>query len=62
MLTISKFNMLTIKLPVLSDGTPDWATMRKRVADLAALSHRDVTSLDPVELPIFVGDWRKFNP
>lgn len=54
--------MLTIKLPALSDGTPDWATMRKRVADLAALSHRDVTSLDPVELPIFVGDWRKFNP
>ena len=35
----------TIKLPALSDGTPDWATMRKRVADLAALSHRNVTSL-----------------
>ena len=35
----------TIKLPALADGTPDWATMRKRVAHLAALSHRDVTSL-----------------
>ena len=45
MLTISKFNKLTINLPALSDGTPDWATMRKRVAHIAALSHRDVTSL-----------------
>ena len=61
MLTISKFNKLAIKLPALSDGTPDWATMRKRVADLAALSHRDVTSLDPAELPIFVGDWHEFK-
>ena len=61
MLTISKFNKLTIKLPALADGTPDWATMRKRVADLAALSHRDVTSLDPTELPIFVGNWKEFK-
>ena len=61
MLTISKFNKLTIKLPALTDGTPDWATMRKRVADLAALSHRDVTSLDPTELPIFVGNWEEFK-
>ena len=61
MLTISKFNKLTIKLPALADGTPDWATMRKRVADLAALSHRDVTSLNPAELPIFVGDWQDFK-
>ena len=44
-LTLSEFKRSTIKLPALSDGTPDWATMRKRVADLAALSHRDVTSL-----------------
>ena len=58
-LTLSEFKRSTIKLPVLADGTPDWATMRKRVADLAALSHRDVTSLDPAELPIFVGDWQE---
>ena len=56
---MNSLNKLTIKLPALADGTPDWATMRKRVADLAALSHRDVTSLDPAELPIFVGDWQE---
>ena len=50
-----------IKLPALADSTPDWATMRKRVAHLAALSHRDVTSLDPAELPVFVGDWQEFK-
>ena len=61
MLTISKFNKLTIKLPALSDGTPAWATMRKRVVDLVSLSHRNVTSLDPTELPIFVGDWQEFK-
>lgn len=60
-LTLSEFKRSTIKLPALSDGTPDWATMRKRVAHLAALSHRDVTSLDPAELPIFMGDWQDFK-
>jgi len=58
---MNSLNNLTIKLPALADGTPDWATMRKRVADLAALSHRDVTSLDPAELPVFVGDWQEFK-
>ena len=58
---MNSLNKLTIKLPALADGTPDWATMRKRVADLAALSHRDVTSLDSAELPIFVGDWKEFK-
>ena len=58
---MNSLNNLTIKLPAFSDGTPDWATMRKRVADLVALSHRDVTSLDPAELPIFVGDWQEFH-
>lgn len=58
---MNSLNKLMIKLPALADGTPDWATMRKRVADLAALSHRDVTSLDPVELPIFVGNWKEFK-
>ena len=56
---MNSLNKLTIKLPALADGTPDWATMRKQVADLAALSHRDVTSLDPSELPIFVDDWEE---
>ena len=60
-LTLAEFKRSTIKLPALSDGTPDWATMRKRVADLVALSHRNVTSLDPSELPIFVGDWQEFH-
>lgn len=58
---MNSLNKLTIKLPALADGTPDWATMRKRVADLAALSHRNVTSLDPAKLPIFVGDWQEFK-
>lgn len=58
---MNSLNKLTIMLPALSDGTPDWATMRKRVAHLAALSHRDVTSLDPAELPIFVGNWEDFK-
>ena len=44
-LTLSEFKRSTIKLPALSDGTPDWATMRKRVADLAALSHKYVNKL-----------------
>ena len=60
-LTLSEFKRSTIKLPALSDGTPDWATMRKQVAHLAALSHRNVTSLDPTELPIFVGNWKEFK-
>ena len=60
-LTLAEFKRSTIKLPAHSDGTPDWATMRKRVADLAALSHRNATSLDPAELPIFVGDWEEFK-
>ena len=44
-MTTNRVLNTTIKLPALSDGTPDWATMRKRVAHLAALSHRNVTSL-----------------
>lgn len=60
-MTTNRVLNTTIMLPALSDGTPDWATMRKRVAHLAALSHRDVTSLDPAELPIFVGDWQDFK-
>ena len=44
-MTTNRVLNTTIMLPALSDGTPDWATMRKRVADLAALSHRNVTSL-----------------
>ena len=60
-MTTNRVLNTTIKLPALSDGTPDWATMRKRVADLAALSHRDVTSLDPAELPIFMGNWYEFK-
>ena len=60
-MTTNRVLNTTIKLPALSDGTPDWATMRKRVAHLAALSHRNVTSLDPTKLPIFVGDWQEFK-
>lgn len=60
-MTTNRVLNTTIKLPALSDGTPDWATMRKRVAHLAALSHRDVTSLDPAELPIFVGNWHEYK-
>ena len=60
-MTTNRVLNTTIKLPALSDGTPDWATMRKRVAHLAALSHRNVTSLDPAELPVFVGDWQEFK-
>lgn len=45
MLTISKFNKLTIKLPALSDGTPDWATMRERVVDLQCSVYRTMILL-----------------
>lgn len=45
MLTISKFNKLTIKLPALSDGTPDWATMRKRVVDFQCSVYRTMILL-----------------
>lgn len=60
-MTTNRVLNTTIKLPALSDGTPDWATMRERVVDLVALSHRNVISLDPAELPIFVGYWHEFK-
>ena len=44
-MTTNRVLNTTIMLPALSDGTPDWATMRKRVADLAALSHKYVSKL-----------------
>lgn len=47
-MTTNRVLNTTIKLPALSDGTPDWATMRKRVADLAALSHRQLQAFKQV--------------
>ena len=50
-----------IKLPIDAKGEPDWEYMDNQVRHLATLSNLTITSLDPAELPIFVGEWKEFK-
>ena len=44
-MTTNRVLNTTIMLPALSDGTPDWATMRKRVADFQCSVYRTMILL-----------------
>lgn len=60
-LTTDKMLNTIIKLPIDAKGEPDWEYMDNQVRHLAALSNLTITSLNPVELPIFVGEWQEFS-
>lgn len=55
---------LQIKLPITSDGKPDWEYMDNYIAELAARAHQDVNSLNKVEPKrhqINIGSWKEFK-
>lgn len=57
----SDLDHLIIKLPIDANGEPDWEYMDNQVCHFATLSNLTITSLDPVKLPIFVGEWKEFK-
>ena len=60
-LTTDKMLNTIIKLPIDAKGEPDWEYMDNQVRHLATLSNLTITSLNPAELPIFVGEWNEFS-
>lgn len=63
---VSKARLLNskIKLPIRSDGKPDWEYMDNYIAKLAVRAHRDVSSLNQVEPKrhqINISDWKEFK-
>lgn len=64
MLNQHKLKNLKIKLPITSDGKPDWDYMDNYIAKLAARAHRDVSSLDQVKPKphkINISSWKEFK-
>ena len=62
---VSKARLLTskIKLPITSDGKPDWNYMDNYIAELSARAHKDVSLLNKVKTKshkINISDWKEF--
>lgn len=63
---VSKARLLNskIKLPITSDGNPDWEYMDNYIAELAVRAHKDVSSfnqVNPKPHKINIDNWKTFK-